>query len=500
LESLLFDFDSGWGGGSVTVGQFLAPSNHQIQLLKTQMQGIQKYRLVQTDLWLSRSRRMDKLMSSNSNTYKKPPDEVLAQEALRIAKNADYLSSHLAFTSRLCDIAENLRFLAVAERPHFLQTELAKLNASGTMGGDPLNKLVQTTDHTRVVRIPTTEGHVFRSKERTPVLLLVEINDEGAELLFEEELSANPMPNKNNKHNDESKEAPPVEIATKSEEAENKDDTIAQDKEDAEESTLENGEASDEAEVAKDAALTEDEVSGEKVIADSEEVKEAGTESKDSEPKEDNAEQSEKDSGETSDKGEAAALTEDEANGEKVIADSEEGKEAGTESKESEPKEDNAEQAEKDSGETSDKGEAAALTEDEANGEKVIADSEEAEEAGTECKESEPKEDNAEQAEKDSGETSNKGEAFEADEFADAENQGEEVAAEVGEGKLPAAIALDDTEEDFHSAHESESETESVAPEVGSPKEKKVAVRSRSALGGSQEGMSEVSEKSSRRK
>jgi hypothetical protein len=28
-------------------------------------------------------------------------------QVLRIAKNADYLSSHLAFTSRLCDIAEN---------------------------------------------------------------------------------------------------------------------------------------------------------------------------------------------------------------------------------------------------------------------------------------------------------------------------------------------------------------------------------------------------------
>jgi hypothetical protein len=36
-------------------------------------------------------------------------------------------------------------------------------------------------DHTRVVRVPISEGHVFRSKERTPVLLLIETLDEGAE-------------------------------------------------------------------------------------------------------------------------------------------------------------------------------------------------------------------------------------------------------------------------------------------------------------------------------
>ena len=205
LESLLFDFDKGWGGGSVTVGQFLSPSNHQIQLLKLHMQDIQNYRLQQTDLWLSRSQRMDKLktsmgkqqqqpnsnnLQSNNNNNDDDDDdddaggpsnnlELMAQEALRIAKNADYLSSHLAFTKRLCDIAEKLRFLPVPERPTFLQRELSKLNASGTMGGDPLNKV--KTHHSRVVRIPTTEGHVFRSKERTPVLLLVEINDEGAE-------------------------------------------------------------------------------------------------------------------------------------------------------------------------------------------------------------------------------------------------------------------------------------------------------------------------------
>jgi hypothetical protein len=176
VESLLFDFDAGWGGGSVTVGQFLSPSTHQIALLKRSMKSIQSYRLSAQMGRLSRSHRFNKLSGDKTN-HRRP--EVLAEEALRIAKNADYLSSHLAFTKRLCDIAERLRFLPVEERPQFLQIELSKLNTSGTMGGDPLNNA--KTDHSRVVRIPTTEGHVFRSKERTPVLLLVELNDEGAE-------------------------------------------------------------------------------------------------------------------------------------------------------------------------------------------------------------------------------------------------------------------------------------------------------------------------------
>ena len=175
LESLLFDFEAGWGGGSVTVGNFLSPSNHQIQILKSQIGDIQNFRMQQTDLWLSRSQRMDKLSSQKQSS----PPEILAQEALRIAKNADYLSSHLAFTKRLCDIAEKLRFLDVEQRPQTLETELAKLNASGTMGGDPLNRAKE--HHSRVIRIPTTEGHVFRSKERTPVLLLAEIMEEGSE-------------------------------------------------------------------------------------------------------------------------------------------------------------------------------------------------------------------------------------------------------------------------------------------------------------------------------
>jgi hypothetical protein len=194
LESLLFDFDTGWGGGSVTVGQFLSPSNHQIDLLRNSMGRIQSYRLAAEQDCLSRSHRLSKLKMTM--THESTPPEILAQEALRIAKNADYLSSHLVFTKRLCDIAEKLRFLPISERPDALQEELSRLNASGTMGGDPLNKIKKDEQgHTRVVRIPITEGHVFRSKERTPVLLLVETLDDGAEEILEDEFAVDKTQN-----------------------------------------------------------------------------------------------------------------------------------------------------------------------------------------------------------------------------------------------------------------------------------------------------------------
>lgn len=174
LESLLFDFDGGWGGGSVALGRMLSPTGHQVDLLKEQMQKIQELRLKQPAR-LSQSARLD-LLSQDKRQL--PPEEA-ADEKLRIAKNADYFSCHLIFTRRLSDIAEKLRFMDVNERAAALEEELSLLNASGTMGGDPLNKV---RDHLlRVVRVPNTEGHVFRSKERTPVLLLMEVIDEGAE-------------------------------------------------------------------------------------------------------------------------------------------------------------------------------------------------------------------------------------------------------------------------------------------------------------------------------
>lgn len=174
LESLLFDFESGWGGGSVTVGSILSPSPHQVRLLGNCMQDIQIYRRQNTSQ-LSRSVRLERITKAKESYS---PD-LIAQEALRIAKNADYLSSHLAFTKRLCDIAERLRFLPLGDRANALRADLSKLNASGGMGGDPLNRVQDT--QMRVVRVPTTEGHVFRSKERTPVLLLMEVVEESTD-------------------------------------------------------------------------------------------------------------------------------------------------------------------------------------------------------------------------------------------------------------------------------------------------------------------------------
>jgi hypothetical protein len=186
LESLLFDSENCWGGGSVTVGHLLSPSKHQVGLLGDALYEVQDFRKqqVSTDR-LSRSARMDKLTKSKNINDMDTSLEILAQEALRIAMNADYLSSHLVFTKRLCDIAEKLRFMDVKERAQALESELAKLNSSGSMGGDPLNKV---REHLcRVVRVPPKEGHVFRSKERTPVLLLLEVVDEGAQAEFDQQ-------------------------------------------------------------------------------------------------------------------------------------------------------------------------------------------------------------------------------------------------------------------------------------------------------------------------
>jgi hypothetical protein len=44
---------------------------------------------------------MDKLRQAK---FTKPPEEA-AEDALKAAKNADYFSSHLSFTRRICDIA-----------------------------------------------------------------------------------------------------------------------------------------------------------------------------------------------------------------------------------------------------------------------------------------------------------------------------------------------------------------------------------------------------------
>jgi hypothetical protein len=185
LESLLFDFDGGWGGGSVSLGKMLAATGDQMNLLKEMMKQVQELRKNVPE-WLTRSARIDMLSNSNAslNGDVARPTGAAVQEKLRIAKNADYFSSHLSFTKRICDVAEKLRFMEVEERAQALQGELDLLNSSGAMGGDPLNEIQEHL--VRVVRVPCTEGHVFRSKERTPVLLLMEIVGQGADEIASE--------------------------------------------------------------------------------------------------------------------------------------------------------------------------------------------------------------------------------------------------------------------------------------------------------------------------
>lgn len=169
LESQLFDLDGGWGGGHVTVGKLFTPTRHQSDLIRKDIAVMQRIRQRQP-LRLVSSARLDNLRGEKRCDIE---PELAVQEKMRIAKNADYFSCHWIFTRRLSDIAEKLRFMEVGDRRGALEEELNLINASGTMGGDPLN-LVRDS-YLRVIRIPSTEGHVFRSKERTPVLLLMEV-------------------------------------------------------------------------------------------------------------------------------------------------------------------------------------------------------------------------------------------------------------------------------------------------------------------------------------
>lgn len=192
LESLLFDFDGGWDGGSVSLRGMLSPSQHQAALLRDAVAMLQLHRRFSSH-HLTRSARLDKLrveaalsgegdesLSEISCDITKSSSEDTKRENLRIAKNAKYFASHLVFIRRLGDIAEKLRFMDVEKRPAALKRELDIMNSSGKFGGDPLNMLLGEGERlATVVHIPSKEGHVFRSKERTPVLLLMEMIREG---------------------------------------------------------------------------------------------------------------------------------------------------------------------------------------------------------------------------------------------------------------------------------------------------------------------------------
>lgn len=191
LESLLFDFEGGWGGGRLSLQGMLSPSQHQAALLRDAMSLLQLRRKFGSH-YLTRSVRLDKLRSEALEplgvpSFKSDDSDVKAQ----IAKNAAYFSSHIAFARKLGNIAEKLRFTRVENRQEALREELKELNASGKiLGGDPLNRLCRDGQFQRAVNIPINEGHVFRSKERTPVLLLAEIVEDTAEVAYSSKLTS----------------------------------------------------------------------------------------------------------------------------------------------------------------------------------------------------------------------------------------------------------------------------------------------------------------------
>lgn len=176
LESLLYDFDGGWGGGSVSLRGMLSPSQHQATLLRNAMSLLQVWRRFGSH-FLSRSVRLDKLRAEALETVGYSPtaaDNVRLRAS--IAKNASYFSSHINFARKLGDIAEKLRFMKPEHRSEALVKELTEINASGkVLGGDPLNRLCSDGRFQKTAHVPINEGHVFRSKERTPVLLLAEL-------------------------------------------------------------------------------------------------------------------------------------------------------------------------------------------------------------------------------------------------------------------------------------------------------------------------------------
>jgi len=176
LESLLFDFEGGWGGGGVSLNGMMSPSDHQAGQLRGAMSILQLYRRFGSH-YLTRSVRLEKLKAEALEALGEYPSSIDESSQVRadIAKNAAYFSSHISFARKLGDIAEKLRFMDVPKRSKVLELEFKELNASGKiLGGDPLNRPVAGRVY-KAVKIPINEGHVFRSKERTPVLFLTEL-------------------------------------------------------------------------------------------------------------------------------------------------------------------------------------------------------------------------------------------------------------------------------------------------------------------------------------
>lgn len=189
LESYIFDFDGGWGGGSISLRGLLTPSEHQGTLIRSTMAMLQMHRQLFSQNFVTGSTRLEKLkrealdrsvnnkITNDSNLFlSKDNQHIHATRKLNLARNAEYFHVQVMFTRRLGDIAEKLRFIDDKDRLSKLQFEIELINASGCLGGDPINKITEIHGSLiNVLRIPPTECHVFRSKARTPILLLMEV-------------------------------------------------------------------------------------------------------------------------------------------------------------------------------------------------------------------------------------------------------------------------------------------------------------------------------------
>ena len=192
LESYVFDFDGGWGGGSVSLRGLFTPSEHQGALIRSNMGMLQMHRQLYRENFVTGSTRLEKfqhereILERSATTCKGIHDlekeneqYIHAKRKMNLARKAEYYHAQIMFTRRLGDIAEKLRFIEVQNRLTTLQSEIELINASGRLGGDPTNKITDVDDSLmNVVRIPPTECHVFRSKARTPILLLMELERE----------------------------------------------------------------------------------------------------------------------------------------------------------------------------------------------------------------------------------------------------------------------------------------------------------------------------------
>jgi len=179
LESLIFDFDGGWGGGSVSLRSMLSPSQHQSDMIKDAFLLLQLHRRYGSH-HLSRSARLAKLKADSEEEDKEEDSDIATVEGgaeivpdqdeeaglkrLRMVQHADYWTTQILFCRKLGDTAERLRFTPKEERSRKLASELVRVNASGKLGGDLLNRC---GDLIHVVNVPPTEGHVFNSKART---------------------------------------------------------------------------------------------------------------------------------------------------------------------------------------------------------------------------------------------------------------------------------------------------------------------------------------------